>query len=162
LPAPTTATASAGGVERGARLRVAVVPGHEVGGGVVAGEFLAGHAELAGERCARGDQHAVVSGTKVIGRDVTSVLGVAGKAHLRVGEDLRQDPGDRFDLVVVGGDTVADQTERGRQLVEDVDGHVRSLEQFRGGEDAGGACADDCDVDHDGLLPAQMRRSFWA
>ena len=80
-------------------------------------------------------------------------LDVAEEAEALAGGGLLVDPDHRLDLRVVGRDAAADQPERGRQAVEEVDLGVRGLvlEHVLGGVEAGRAGADDGDAQRGSL-----------
>jgi hypothetical protein len=129
-------------------VRVAVVPGDEVGGRVGAGEVLARDPEpVVLRRPDRIDDRVVVP-EQLLARDVGAELDAAEVAEGRVGRRLLVDPGDGLDLRVVRGDAGADEPERRRQAVEQVDLEAR-LEQRLGGVEAGGPGAQDDDACRD-------------
>ncbi len=133
----------------GAReVRVAVVPGDELGGTVGAVEVDAGDRQRPVGRGAGGEDHAVVEGAQVVQADVGRVVDVAEETDLRLVEHLVEGGDDALDPRVVGGDAVPDQSERGGHALEDVDGHTGvgghlGLEQGVGGVDPGRAGSDD-------------------
>ena len=104
---------------------VGVVPADEGGGGVAAGQVLAGDAELAVGLAADREDDRVVEPLEVLDLDVVADLDVAEEAEALAGGGFLVDPDHRLDLRVVGGDAAADQAERGREAVEEVDLGVR-------------------------------------
>src|SRR5690606_4138851 len=135
----------------GARhVRVAVVPGDEVRGAVGTVQADAGDVQRAVGHGAGGEDHAVVERAQVVEVEIRAVVHIAEQADLRLVEHLVQGGDDALDPRVVGGDAVADQSERRRHALEDVDGHARfggdvGLEQGVGRVDPGGAGSDDGD-----------------
>ena len=127
---------------------VGVVPADERGGGVAAGQVLAGDAERAVGLAADRVDDRVVEPLEVLDLDVVADLDVAEEAEALAGGGLLVDPDHRLDLRVVGSDAAADQPERGRQPVEEVDLGVRVLvlEDVLSGVEAGRAGADDRDA----------------
>ena len=125
-----------------------VVPADEGGGGGAAGQVLAGDAERAVGLAADREDDRVVEPFQVLDLDVVADLDVAEEAEAVARRGFFVDPGHRLDLRVVGGDTAADQAERGRQAVEEVDLGVQvlALEDVLGGVEAGRAGADDGDA----------------
>ena len=104
-----------------AEVRVGVVPAHELGGRVAAGQVLARdpHPPV-GARAHRVDDRVVVRRQVGVG-EVAPHLHVAVEAELGVGGDLVVDPGHRLDLLVVGRHPAAHQAEGRRQAVVHVD-----------------------------------------
>ncbi len=127
---------------------VGVVPADEGGGGVAAGQVLAGNAELAVGLAADREDDRVVEPLQLLDLDVVADLDVAEEAEALAGRGFLVDADHRLDLRVVGGDAAADQPEGGRQAVEQVDlgVQVAVLEDVLGGVEAGGAGADDGDA----------------
>ena len=126
-----------------------VVPADEGGGGVAAGQLLAGDAELAVGLAADREDDRVVEPLEVLDLDVVADLDVAEEAEALARRGFLVDPDHRLDLRVVGGDAAADEAEGGGEAVEEVDlgVHVFALEDVLGGVEAGGAGADDGDAD---------------
>ena len=91
---------------------VGVVPADEGGGGVAAGQLLAGDAELAVGLAADREDDRVVEPLEVLDLDVVADLDVAEEAEALAGGGFFVDPDHRLDLRVVGGDAAADQAER--------------------------------------------------
>ena len=127
---------------------VGVVPADEGGGGVAAGQVLAGDAELAVGLAADREDDRVVEPLEVLDLDVVADLDVAEEAEALAGRGFLVDPDHRLDLRVVGRDAAADQAEGGGEAVEEVDLGVRVLvfEDVLGGVEAGRAGADDGDA----------------
>ena len=127
-----------------AEVRVGVVPAHELGGRVAAGQVLARdpHPPV-GARAHRVDDRVVVRRQVGVG-EVAPHLNVPVEAELGVGGDLVVDPGHRLDLLVVRGHPAAHQAEGRRQAVVhvDLDLEVVLLLQVLGGVEARGARAD--------------------
>ena len=100
---------------------VGVVPADEGGGGVAAGQVLAGDAELAVGLAADREDDRVVEPLQLFDLDVLADLDVAEEAKALARRGFFVDADNRLDLRMVGGDTAADQPKRGRQAVEQVD-----------------------------------------
>ncbi len=142
------------GLQRpGARhVRVAVVPGDEVGGAVGAVEFAAGYVQGPVGHRAGGEDHGVVEGVELVQGDVGRVVHVAEEPQLGLVEHLVQRGHDALDPRVVGRHAVADQSERCGHPLEQVDRHPRflggvGLHQRVSGVDAGGTGTDDGNTD---------------
>jgi hypothetical protein len=114
---------------------VAVVPGHELGGRMAASQVLAGdpHAPV-GLRPGGVDDLVIVL-PEVIDGQILAQLDVAEEAKARVGGDLVERRRHRLDLLMIGGDTRADQPVGRRQPVVEVHGRDETLlpEQVVGG-----------------------------
>ena len=130
-------------------VRVAVVPGDEIGGAVGAFELDAGDVEVGVLESAGGEDDRVVVGAQILEREVGAELDVAEEADVAAAEDPVQCGDDALDARVVRGDSVTDQPEGGGEAVEQVDRdleltafHRRGAQQGLGGVDAGGAGAD--------------------
>ena len=82
---------------------VAVVPGHELGGGPAAGKVLARNAHAPVGLGADGVDHGVVALGEVVVREVAAEFDVAVEAELGVLGGLLVDAADRLDVRVVGG-----------------------------------------------------------
>ena len=143
------------GLERpGAReVRVAVVPGHELGGPVHAPEVVAGDVQRGVVDGSGGEDHGVVVGAEVGEGQVPAELHVAEEADVAAPQDGAQRGDDALDPGVVGGHAVADEAERGRVAVEQVDAdlelpvlHGLGLGEHVRGVDAGRTGADDGDA----------------
>ena len=104
---------------------VGVVPADEGGGGVAAGQVLAGDAELAVGLAADREDDRVVEPLEVLDLDVVADLDVAEEAEALARGGFLVDPDHRLDLRVVGGDAAADEAEGGGEAVEEVDLGVR-------------------------------------
>ena len=128
---------------------VGVVPTDEGGGGVTAGQLLAGDAELAVGLAADREDDRVVEPLEILDLDVVADLDVAEEAEALARGGFFIDPDHRLDLRVVGGDAAADQAEGRGQAVEEVDlgVHVLAFEDVLSGVEAGRAGADDGDAD---------------
>ena len=141
-----------GGVERpvAGYVGVAVVPVDEVGRAVRALEVDAGDVEVAvGARAGREDD-GVVELLQVVELEVGAVVDVAEEADAVMGEHALERLDDLLDPRVVRRDAVADQAERGRVPVEDVDRDV----DLRLGQDVRGVDACRSGADHgDPQLP---------
>ena len=140
---------------------VGVVPADEGGGGVAAGQVLAGDAELAVGLAADREDDRVVEPLEVLDLDVVADLDVAEEAEALAGGGFLVDPDHRLDLRVVGGDAAADQAEGRGQAVEEVDLGVQVLvlEDVLGGVEAGRAGADDGDAEGVLLVPILLMAS---
>ncbi len=127
----------------GLRVGVAVVPRDELRGGEAALEVLAGNAEVAVARRAHGVHDGVVVAAQVVVGEVAAELHVPEEAHARVLQDLLVEARDALDLLVVGGDAVADEAVGRGEAVEDVhaDGQVALLDERLGGVEAGRSAA---------------------
>ncbi len=127
---------------------VGVVPADEGGRRVAAGQVLAGDAELAIGLAADREDDRVVEPLEILDLDVMADLDVAEEAESVAGRRFFVDPSHRLDLRVVRGDAAADQPERRRQAVEEIDLGVQFtvFEDVLGGVEAGRAGADDGDA----------------
>ena len=124
---------------------MAVVPGDELGGGVGAGQLLAGDAELAvgaGPVC---PDDRVVEAGELLGADVAADRHVAEEPVGLVAGGLLVALDDVLDLRVVGRDAGTDEAEGSRQPVDhvDLDVELRMREQRLGRVEAGRPGADD-------------------
>ena len=134
--------------------RIAVVPFHELGGAVHAVQVGAGQAQRLVLHGAGGEQHGVVAGEQLVQRHVLAELHIAVQVDVRVVERLLQRVGDELDGRMVGGHAVADQAERHRQLLEQIDAGVLAQSQLGAGllelaqEDIGGIDASRAGADH--------------
>ena len=116
---------------------------------MAAGQVLAGDPELAVGRGAEGVDDRVVALARAPRRSMSLAdLDVAEEAEALAGGGLLVDADHRLDLRVVGRDAAADEAERRREAVEEVDLGVRALvlEEVLGGVEAGRAGADDRDA----------------
>ena len=141
-----------GEVPLGVGVGVAVVPGHELGRPVGAGEVLAGDAHRAVREGAGGEDDGVVVATDVLEGDVGAEMHVAEEADARVLADLPQVIGDALDARVVGRDAVAQEAERHGQRVEQVHHHLLLVlvgpgQQGVAGEHSGRARTDHGDAE---------------
>ena len=127
-----------------AEVGVGVVPAHELGGRVAAGQVLARDAHAPVGARPDGVDDRVVVGAQVRVGQVAAHLDVAVEAELGVVGDLVVDARDRLDLLVVGGDAAAHQAEGRRQAVVhvDLDHQVLLLLQVLGRVEARGPGAD--------------------
>ena len=88
---------------------VGVVPADEGGGGVAAGQILAGDAELAVGLAADREDDRVVELLQLLDLDVVADLDVAEEAEALAGRRLFVDPDHRLDLRVVWRNAAADE-----------------------------------------------------
>lgn len=146
---------------------VAVVPGDEVGGTVAAVEVDAGDVQCAVRVGSGGEDDGVVEATQVVEVDVGAVVDVAEQANLRLVEHLVQGGDDALDAWVVRGNAVANEPERGRHPLEEVDAHARSadivvgLHERVGGVDACRSGTDDGDAEWTSLISHVQRATFF-
>ena len=138
-------------------VRVAVVPGDEVGAAVGALEFDARDVQVRVLDGAGGEDDGVVVRAEVLEREVRAVVDVAEEADVAAVQDLVQGVDDALDARVVGGHAVADQAVGRRVAVEEVDadGELAALDGFALGQDVrgvhtGGSGADDGDAQRAG------------
>jgi hypothetical protein len=146
---------------------VAVVPADERDGGQAVGQVLARDAHAPVGLGADRPDDLVVERLDVAAVDVPPEGHVAEVAHPLVGQDPLEDARDRLDRLVVGRDAVAQQPERRREAVEDVDGHLQiPLQQRLRRVEAGRTGADDRDPQGAGrgaeLLHDALRETEWA
>ena len=129
-------------------VRVAVVPGDELGGRPRARQVLAGDAEppvgLGADRVDDG----VVERGELLVRDVAADLDVAEEAESRARGDLLEGTRDGLELGVVGSDAEPDEPPRRRQPLDHVDLDRRILAREQRGRrvERGRAGADDGDA----------------
>ncbi len=129
---------------------VAVVPVDEVSSAERALELDAGDVEVAVGAGARGEDDGVVELLQVVELEVGAVVDVAEEADALVGEHTLERLDDLLDARVVRRDAVANQAERRRVAVEDVDRDI----DLGLGEDVGGVDACRSGTDHsDAQLP---------
>ena len=121
---------------------VAVVPGHELGRRVRSRPVLARDPEPVVDRRADRVEHAVVALEQVLAADVGAELDAAEEAEAGLLRGLLVHPRDALDLRVVGRDAGADEPERRRQDLEQVDLEA-GLQELVGRVEAGRAGADD-------------------
>ena len=138
-------------------VRVAVVPGDEVGAAVGALEFDARDVQVRVLDGAGGEDDGVVVRAEVLEREVRAVVDVAEEADVPAVQDLVQGVDDALDARVVRGHAVADQAVRRRVAVEEVDadGELAALDGLALGQDVrgvhtGGSGADDGDAQRAG------------
>ena len=127
---------------------VGVVPADEGGGGVAAGQVLAGDPERAVGLAADREDDRVVEPFQLLDLDVVADLHVAEEAEALARRGFFVDAGHRLDLRMVRRDAAADQPEGGGEAVEEVDlgVDVAVFEDVLGGVEAGRAGADDGDA----------------
>ncbi len=115
---------------------------------MAAGQLFARNPELAVGLAADREDDRVVEPLEVLDLDVVADLDVAEEAEAVAGRGFFVDPDHRLDLRMVRGDAAADEAERRRQAVEEIDLGVQvlALEDVLGGVEAGGAGADDGDA----------------
>ena len=113
-------------------IRVAVVPGDELGGRVGTGAVLARDAQAVVARGTDRVDDAVVMVQQLRAVDVRAELDSAVEAEAFVRRRLLIDARDVLDLRMVGGNARAHESERGRQDIEEVDVHAR-VQQLLGG-----------------------------
>ena len=142
LPLPITTALPRGQVELlVGGVGVAVVPGDESGRRIRAGPILARDAEPVVVRGPDRVHDRVIALEQLGAGDVRAQLDAAEEPKARLGRRLVVDPRDRLDLRVVRSDTGADQPERRRQRVDQVDLEA-GVEQLIGGVEAGRTGAD--------------------
>ena len=149
LPLPTTTTRSQLQVELAVRIvGMAVVPAHEVRGGLGPWQVLAGNPEPPVDRRADRIDHGVVALEQVGAMQVAPELDAPEEPEALLRRGLLVDPHDRLDLRVVRRDAGAHEPERRRQAIEQVhaDGPLGG-EHVPGGVEAGRSCADDRDAE---------------
>src|SRR5262245_38890188 len=122
-----------------------VVPGHELGGGMAAGQVLAGNPHAAIGLRAGGVDDLVIVAAQVGHAHVLAQFDAAEEAEARVGGGLVEGGGDRLDLLVIGRDAGADEPVGRGQPVEHVhlDHDVLTALQVLGRVEAGRPGADD-------------------
>jgi hypothetical protein len=130
-------------------VRVAVVPGDELGRRPRAGQVLAGDPEPSVGLRTDGVDDRVVDREQIVVRDGRADLDVAEETEARPGRGLLERARDRLDVLVIGRDAEADEPPRRRQAVEqvDLDAGVVALQERVGGVEPGGAGAHDGDAD---------------
>ncbi len=125
---------------------MAVEPAHEVRGAVGSDGVDAGDVEIGVADGTGREDHRVVVVLEVVEGDVLAEAHVAEEPDVAAVEHFAQRRDDALDARVVGGDAVADQPVRCRELLEEVDRDVElalGLEDDVGGVDAGGPGAHD-------------------
>ena len=129
-------------------VRVAVVPGHEVGGTVGLGQVDAGDVERVVAIRTGCDNDRIVVVAQVVDGDVAADLDVAEQADVAALEDLVEGDDDLLDARMVGGHTVAHEAVRRGKPLKQVDIHLESrLRQNVRRVDASGTGADDGNVE---------------
>ena len=149
LPLPITTARSRREVEVELRVvRVAVVPGDELGRGMAAGEILAVDPEAAVPRGPDRVEDRVVRGRELLVADVGADLDVAVEAEAGHPRRPLEHTGHRLDLRMVRRDAEADESPRGRQPVEhvDLDDRILAAQQLARRVEARRAGADDRDA----------------
>ena len=101
--------------------RITVVPFHELGCAVYAVQIGARQSERLVFDCTGGEQHGIVTFEQFVERHVLAEFHVAVQVDVRIVERLFECRRDEFDGRMIGGHAVAHQTERHRQLFEQVD-----------------------------------------
>ena len=129
-------------------VRVAVIPGHEVGGAVRLGQVHARNIErVIAVRTRRNDDRVVVV-TQVVDRYVTADLDVAEQTDVATLQDLVQRHNDLLDTRVIRSDAVAHETVGRGKTLKQVDIHLEPrLGQNIRRINASGTSADDGDVE---------------
>src|SRR5215218_697385 len=132
-------------------VRMAVVPGHELGRGPAAGQVLAGDSHPPVGLGAHGIYHCVVAVGQLIMTHVATELDVAVEAELGMGRRLLVDPAHRLDVRMVRRHPAAHQSPWGRQAVVHVHLHAEigvrlRLQQVARSIEAGRARAYDRDA----------------
>ena len=133
---------------------MAVQPAHEAPRAPDLRQLLARDAELAVDHHAGGDDHRVVGLDQFVPGEVATDVEIAGKAQVRLVQELIELADHGFGALVVGRDAGPDQPEGRGQAVDDVDAEVRpAAQQPVRGIEAGRAGADDGNpVSHGGPL----------
>ena len=101
--------------------RITVVPFHELGCAVHAVQIGARQSERLVFDGTGGEQHGIVTFEQFVERHVLAEFHVAVQVDVRIVERLFECRRDEFDGRMIGGHAVAHQTERHRQLFEQVD-----------------------------------------
>src|SRR5690606_37645516 len=99
---------------------VCVIPGHEVGAAEGTFKVDTWNVQVCVLLGTGGDDHCVVTGIQVFQRDVAAQADVAVEVDPVVVQHLVQGVDDALDTRVIRGNAVADQAERRRKLVEEV------------------------------------------
>ncbi|SII97236.1 Uncharacterised protein [Mycobacteroides abscessus subsp. abscessus] len=122
-------------------------------------EVGSGHREVAVVGESAGEDDGIVVRPEVVHRDVAAEFGVADEAGPGVGEESVELRGHGLRALVVGGDTVAQQSVRYGKSVEDVDGAAGNLtEDLLRGEAARRSGADDGDLGSGSAVSARLPR----
>src|SRR3990172_3500721 len=122
---------------------MAVEPAHELRRRVTPRQVLAGDIEGVIGLGNDGDDQHIVPVAQFRDRDVLAKPNMTEEAEAWLRGNPVEDPGDRLDLRVVGGDAAADQAEWGREAVEQVDADpASSFLQRLGGVETGRARSD--------------------
>src|SRR5699024_1155096 len=101
-----------------------VVPVDEVSGTVGSGQVDAGQIKCGIDEAPGGEDHRVIAVGELFEVEVDSVLDIGEQADVASVEDLDQGVDDALDPRVVGGDSVADESEGSRQTVEEIDAQI--------------------------------------
>ena len=104
-----------------AEIRVAVVPADKGGGAIDPSRLRARNAHGPVQRRPGGQHHRIVEAAQLVQADIAAQDHVAEKAHPRRLGGAGKGAGDALGALMVGGDTGADQAERGRQGLDDID-----------------------------------------
>ncbi len=133
------------GVQRpfAGHIRVAVVPGHEVGPAEGSVEFDARNVQVSVLDGAGGEDHGVVEGAEIVEFQVAAVGHVAEEPDIAAVQDLVQGVDDALDARVVRRHAVADQAVGRRVGLEQVDAdfEVAALDLVGLGQDVRGVHA---------------------
>ena len=129
-------------------IRVAVIPGHEVGSAVGLGQVHARNVERVITVRARRNDDRVVVVTQVVDRHVTADLDIAEQADIATLQDLVQRYDDLLDTRVIRSDAVAHETVGRGKTLKQVDIHLEPrLGQDVRRVNASGTSADNGDVE---------------
>ena len=129
-------------------VRVAVVPGHEVGSAVGLGQVHTRNVERVITVRARRNDDRVVVVTQVVDRHVTADLDIAEQANVATLQDLVQRYDDLLDTRVIRSDAVAHETVGRGKTLKQVDIHLEPrLGQDVRRVNASGTSADNGDVE---------------
>ena len=132
---------------------MAVQPANEPPGAPDEGQLLARHAELPVDHHAGGDDHGVVVLLQFLPGNVAADLDIAREPDIGLGQQPLELSNHRLGALVIGRHAGADEAERRRQAVDQVDPEVRALaQQAISGIEAARPRADDCNsVRHAGV-----------
>ncbi len=108
-----------------------VVPVDEVSGTVGSGQVDAGQIKCGIDEAPGGEDHRVIAVGELFEVEVDSVLDIGEQADVASVEDLDQGVDDALDPGVVGGDSVADESEGSRQTVEEIDAQIEITFRLR-------------------------------
>ena len=127
-------------------VRVAVVPRHELEGGEAALHVLPGDPQPTVALRSHGVHDVVVAAAEIVDRQIATQRHIAEVAHLLARQDSGVDAGHRLDRLVVRSHSVAHQSVRGGEAVDEVDREVAlAPEQRLGCVEAGGPGTHDRD-----------------